>query len=88
MVETRHHAIDERLDLLLQLLIRVASAVVRRWDSRAIRPSGSRTASARGWRAVPVNPATVASIVSAWRIFNHVLVRPARTGGPRRRSAT
>ncbi|MFD8762785.1 hypothetical protein [Streptomyces mirabilis] len=55
-----------------------ASAVVRRWDS-AIRPSGSRTASARGWRAVPVNPATVASIVSAWRIFNHdVPVRPAR----------
>lgn len=31
-------------------------------------------------RVVSVNPATVASIVSAGRIFNHALVRPVRYG--------
>ncbi|MER6375528.1 hypothetical protein ABT255_45995 [Streptomyces mirabilis] len=50
----------------------------RAWSMRLGRPAGEMGASARGWRAVPVNPATVASIVSAWRIYNRAPARPAR----------
>ncbi|WP_329375478.1 hypothetical protein [Streptomyces sp. NBC_01483] len=48
------------------------SAGVSRWDS-ATRPSGSRTASAFGCRAVPVNPTTAASAASACLIFDQIL---------------
>lgn len=56
-----------------------ARGAPRRWDS-AVRPSGRRTANARGLDGGPVKPTTSVSTVSACRIFFRDEDRPARYG--------